>query len=244
MNSTPVKGLHYVLEGISLIKQPQLRSFVLAPLVVSFVVYSVLGYFCVSQFDVITSALMAYLPDWEWLMWLIQTVLTLSIILIFTFTFTMLTNFIASPFLSLLAEKTELFITGQPINTKTGWAAALKSVPLSLAREVQKLLYYFPRLLLVLIITIIPGINSIAPIIWFMFGAWMMSVQYLDYPIDANQLNFAALKSHLKNNRASTLVFGAFITLLLMIPFVSIIIVPAAVAGATAFWAKEEKNKL
>ncbi len=243
MKIQPFKGVTYALEGFKLIRQPELRVFVIAPIIVSLLIYCIVGYFSISYFGPVTNYLMGFLPDWEWLIWLIQSVLFISLLLIAALTFTLITNLLAAPFLSLLAEKTECFVTGQPISTEDGWIAILKSIHTSLGREIRKLLYYLPRLLLVFILTFIPAVNAFSPLLWFLFGAWMMSVQYLDYPIDANQLKFTALKQHLDNHRAPTLAFGAVITIMLTIPLFSIIVIPAAVAGATAFWVKEEKLK-
>ena len=98
MAISPAKGISYAIEGLSLIKRPELRAFVIAPIITSILIYLIMGYFCLEYFDTITAAIMGYLPDWEWLIWLIQTVLTISIVLIFAFSFTLVTNIIAYRF--------------------------------------------------------------------------------------------------------------------------------------------------
>ena len=140
--------------------------------------------------------------------------------------------------MGLLSEKTELFLTGKPLDSGDGWAETLKSIPQSISREFKKIAYFLPRLFAILIVTLI--LTPAAPFIWFVVGAWLLSVQYLDYPADNHNLPFENVKQNLASNRLATLFFGATIAALMMIPLVSIIVIPAAVAGATAFWVKED----
>ena len=240
MKISPIKGFHYALEGLRLIKRPELRLFVIAPIAVSLLIYTIAAYFCIANFDGITGKISGFFPDWEILKTLIDIVVFLCLIFLFIFTFTFLTNLVASPFLGLLSEKTELLLTGKPIDSGSGWGEMLKSIPASIGRELKKLGYYLPRLIAVFILAII--LTPVAPLIWFLFGAWMMSVQYIDYPIDNNRQSFDELKRHLTKNRAASLGYGAVIILFMMIPVVSIVVIPAAVAGATAFWVKEKES--
>ena len=41
-----------------------------------------------------------------------------------------------------------------------------------------------------LILTIIPVFNAFAPLGWFLLGAWMMSLQFVDYPMGNHRLPF------------------------------------------------------
>ena len=63
-------------------------------------------------------------------------------------------------------------------------------VPRALFRELRKVLYYVPMAVGVLILTIVPLFNAFAPLAWFLLGAWMMSLQFVDYPMDNHRLAF------------------------------------------------------
>ncbi|WP_371440265.1 EI24 domain-containing protein [Candidatus Coxiella mudrowiae] len=60
----------------------------------------------------------------------------------------------------------------------------LKDIPLAFKRQVQFIFYYLPRAILVLILFFILLMQVIAAPLWFLSNAWMMTVQYMDYPMD------------------------------------------------------------
>ncbi|MEZ5582290.1 MAG: hypothetical protein R3F37_05475 [Candidatus Competibacteraceae bacterium] len=41
-----------------------------------------------------------------------------------------------------------------------------------------------------LVLFVIPGVNVIAPLLWLVFGAWMLALQYADYPMGNHGLRF------------------------------------------------------
>jgi CysZ protein len=91
-------------------------------------------------------------------------------------------------------------------------------------------------LLGLLLITIIPVINTVAPPLWVLFGAWMMSIQYGDYAADNNDVSFRELQSRMSARWFDALMFGLPAYLLLTVPVVNLILMPVGVAGGTRFW--------
>ena len=112
-------------------------------------------------------------------------------------------------------------------------------VPRGLLREVFKVLYYVPMALFVLVISFIPGINAIAPLLWFLLGAWMMSLQFIDYPMDNHRLPFRDVREACAARRLSSLGFGGTVAFIASLPIINLIVIPAAVIGATLFWCDE-----
>ena len=106
----------------------------------------------------------------------------------------------------------------------------------ALGREGRKLLYHLPRLLGVFVLTLIPLINAAAPVLWFLFGAWTLAVQFADYPLENRGRPFRDTLTLLRANRAAALGFGACATLALAVPLVNFLLVPVAVAGGTLLW--------
>ena len=70
-------------------------------------------------------------------------------------------------------------------------------------------------------------------------GAWMMSIQFVDYPMDNHQLSFAEVKRAVRSRRLSSLGFGGLVAVCTGIPLVNFFVVPAAVVGATLLWCEE-----
>ena len=100
-------------------------------------------------------------------------------------------------------------------------------------------LMYVPMALAVLILTIIPVFNAFAPLGWFLLGAWMMSLQFVDYPLDNHRLPFREVCDACAERRLSTIGFGAAVALFTGIPLLNLVVIPAAVIGATLLWCEE-----
>lgn len=244
MEGNVVRGADYLVRGARMLTHPALRLFVIVPLVVNIVIFGSLLGVTFRFLDSTINGWMTALPSWlAFLEWIIWPLLVILFGLIAGYTFTALALLIASPFNNLLAEKTEELITGQPVDALEGPLAALLSVPRALLRELAKLAYYVPMALLVLILSFVPGVNLAAPLLWFLLGAWMMSIQFVDYPVDNHQLGFAAVREAVGRRRLSSLGFGGLVALCAGIPVVNFFVVPAAVVGATLLWCEELREQ-
>lgn len=236
-----VKGFSYLLKGAKLLTHPGLRIFVLLPLLVNIIVFALGLALLISFVAGWMDSVVAWLPAWlggiTWLLWSLF-VLVFGIAVFFGFN--LLANFIAAPFNGLLAEKVQLHLTGQVLG-EASFGTIVASIPRSAGREISKLTYYLPRVLLLVVISLIPGINVVAPWLWILFGAWMMVVQYIDYPMDNNGVSFRHMRRQLKQQRLLHLGFGGGVSLLLMLPLVNFFAMPIAVAGATALYVGEHE---
>ncbi|WP_346010124.1 EI24 domain-containing protein [Pseudomonas sp. WS 5013] len=67
----------------------------------------------------------------------------------------------------------------------------------------------------------------------------MTLVKDIDYPCDNNKVSWDDMLAWLREKRWQSLGFGGTVYLSLLIPFVNILVMPAAVAGATLFWVRE-----
>lgn len=243
MRGNIVIGADYLFKGFELIIQPGLRLFVLIPLLINIVIFSVLMWVSIQQFSDWIEITIGWLPTWlEFLRWVLWPLAIIFLLATVTYFFSIIANLIASPFNGLLAEKVEEKLTGEPINSPEGFSQILLLIPKSISRELQKLIYYLPLAIVAIIITFIPVINIISPVIWFLLGSWMMSIQYCDYPMDNHQVSFKAMKEILAERRLTSSGFGMIVMAGTMVPIVNFVIMPAAICGATAYWVKELKK--
>ena len=234
------EGAGYFVRGLKLLRHRRLRPFVIIPLLINIVIFSSLIYFTISYVDSLMGGLLAAIPDWlSWLTWLIWPLVAVTLALITGYLFTAIAILIASPFNGLLAEKAEELITGQPVQGPETILQAFMILPRAIVRELVKFVYYLPLLLVVLVLSWIPPFSVAAPLLWFIFGAWMMAVQYVDYPMDNHMTPFADLKEVLRERRLSSLGFGGLVALVSGVPVLNFFVVPAAVCGATLFWCEE-----
>jgi CysZ protein len=74
------------------------------------------------------------------------------------------------------------------------------------------------------------------PFLWLLFSAWFLALEYGDYPMANHGLSFAEQRQRLRQTRFTALAFGGGLTLLMMVPILNFVAMPAAVAGATVFW--------
>ncbi|KZY38182.1 hypothetical protein A3729_26805 [Oleiphilus sp. HI0043] len=151
-------------------------------------------------------------------------------------------NLIGAPFYGYLAELTEKHLSGQDKGEDFSWSELLAMVPRTIMRELQKLVYYIPRVLVLLVLGLIPGLNVIIAVIWIIFSAWMMAIQYIDYPADNNKMSFPDMKNYLASHRLTSLGFGLVTFGATLLPIVNFLALPAAVCGAVAFWVNEERS--
>ena len=215
------RGLGYLGEGFRLIRQPGLRLFVVIPIVINVFLFAILFYFMAEGFAALIATAMGFLPDWAWLQaldWLFWILYGAVILLMLAYGFVIVANLIGSPFYGYLAELTEKHLTGQEINTDDSWAVIIKDIPRALWREVQKILYYLPRAIGLFIIGLVPVVNVVAAVLWFLFNCWMMALQYVDFPADNHKVSFSTLRRLLGETRLSALGFGLPVALAAMVP--------------------------
>ncbi|MBW7983550.1 sulfate transporter CysZ [Enterobacillus tribolii] len=236
-SSRNANGVYYFSQGWRLIRMPGIKRYVLMPLLVNIVLMGLAFWWLFTQLGDWIPALMSHVPSWlQWLSYLLWPVAVVSVLLVSSYFFSTITNLIAAPFNGLLAEQLEGQLTGKSL-PESGLLSTLKDVPRIMKREWLKLAYYLPRAFVLLILYFIPGIGqTLAPLLWFLFSAWMMAIQYCDYPFDNHKVSFPQMRSALTSHRVANLQFGALTSLFTMIPVLNLVIMPVAVCGATAMW--------
>ncbi|MCB1745241.1 MAG: sulfate transporter CysZ [Gammaproteobacteria bacterium] len=242
MRDNPVtalfKGAGYLIEGFGLITRPRLRRFVIVPLLVNVVLFAGLligggwygGGYLVGQ----TQEL---LPGWlDWIAWLLIPILVIALLAAAFFGFALVANLIASPFNGLLAEAVENRITGARIDQKTGLLSLLKEVGIAITGELRKLIYVVPRMLLLLPLLLF--VPVVGPLLWVLFGAWMLALSFADYPMGNHGHRFTQQRVILAQRRWYALGFGLATTAALTVPVLNFFVMPSAVAGATVMWVR------
>lgn len=135
----------------------------------------------------------------------------------------------AAPFYSRLAAKSQDLVSGK--------SNSVKELPITqvVFSELKRAAYLISRMLPLLILFIIPGINIIAPLLWALFGAWGMALEFMAYPLENQGFLFSEQKQKAKQRRFGILAFGGVIVLGLTIPVFNLVVAPAAVIGATIY---------
>ncbi|HEU5281272.1 MAG TPA: sulfate transporter CysZ [Gammaproteobacteria bacterium] len=233
------RGAGYFLTGFSLITSPRLRRFVILPLLANIILFIGLFFVFRHYLGELNAWLLTFLPVWlQWLDWLLGIFFFTGFAIFFIYAFATVANLLACPFNGLLSERVVLLLTGTPLPERS-FREQFKDLPSVFGRQFSLIFYYGPRAFLILILFFIPVVNVVAPALWFIFNAWFMAMQYLDYPTEAHRISLSACKTWMRDHRALTLGFGLAVLVGLMIPVVNFFAIPAAVAGATALWVAE-----
>ena len=229
-------GAKYFIAGFRLISQKRLRRYALIPVVINIVVFTLLIWLGGMGMESLVGGWLPGGDSWwaqlvRGLAWLVFGAAAVALVF---FSFTMAANLIGAPFNSRLAEKTELRLRGRPMNASQ--RSLFREIGYASAHESRKILYFVVRALPLWLLTLIPGVNMVAGPLWIAFTAWYMGMEYFDYPYSAHHVGFRQLVAESKKYRALLTGFGLTVMAAMLVPLLNLIVMPAAVAGATAMW--------
>lgn len=231
MLSSFAQGFRYPFRGLRLLLHPRLRAFVWPPVLINTALFAGgLWWAGRSLYDLIYAQI-TQLPEWlSWLAWLIVPLLALAAVLIIFYCFTLVANIIGSPFNGFLAERVEDWAEPETQRPERPWWVDVLYAPVG---ELRKLGYFIVRAIPLLILLIIPGLNIIFPLAWAAFGAWMLALQYLDYPLSNHGLLFPVQRRIVRKQPSLTLGFGCGVLVMTVVPGLNFLSMPSAVIGAS-----------
>ncbi|MEN8213971.1 MAG: sulfate transporter CysZ, partial [Pseudomonadota bacterium] len=239
--NNPVIGFNYLLRGFGLLGKPGVRPFVLMPLLINILIFSLMLWFGIDQFEALMDRFVPQQGWLSWFRWLLWPLFAIAFLLILFFGFTLLANLIAAPFNDLLAERVEIHLSDEKPRQEL---TLLGSIAPAIGSELVKSGYFLTRGVPLLLLFLVPGINLVAPFTWGAFSVWMLANEYVEYPLGNNEIFFKRQRMILKKRRFTSLGFGGGVMLLMMVPVINLMIMPAAVAGATLWWVERLKPAL
>jgi len=244
MISQILKGISHARDGFSLIKLRGVKRYVFIPVLINFILFIGAIWYGYIKFDTL---LAQNLPNWlGWLEFLIWPLFFIACLLIVFFAFTIIANVFGAPFNGVLSDKVEQQITDEKVianGSDKGYLILLRDSRIGVSNEFRKLFYIAIRAIPLLLLFIIPGINIFAPFIWFMFGAWMFAIEYLDYPMGNHNLTFKQQLTLIKQNRFLCLGLGIALMVMTIIPGLNFFAMPVGVAAATSLWCEHLKQQ-
>ncbi|MFQ5588297.1 MAG: sulfate transporter CysZ [Nitrospiria bacterium] len=241
MKHPPFAGAGYLLRGATLITKPGIRPFVIIPLLINTLLFATLLAYGAGQFGQFIDTL---LPAWlSWLEWLLWPLFAVTISVVVFFTFVHVGHFIGAPFNGLLAERVEQHIKGTTAKDPFRFSHFLATLMPAFLSECRKIIYFIMRAGPLLLLFFIPVVNVAASLVWMVFSAWMLSLEYLDYPMANHHILFSEQRRVLRAKKGLTLGFGGAALVLLMIPILNFFVMPIAVAGATAMWIEQFEQR-
>jgi CysZ protein len=233
-NDNHRSGASYFFQGFELIRTKGLKRFVLIPLFINLILFSTALYYLIDYIQDSIDYILSLIPEWmSFITYIVWPIAIISVLLVFALIFGTLANWIAAPFNGLLSEKVERYLTGEKMGDE-GLLDALKDTPRALGRELSKLVYFIPRAIGFLLIAFF--VPVFGQVIWFMFNAWMMTIQYVDYPFDNHKAGFRFTRDSLRQDKSRAFSFGILVNVFSFIPVVNFMVMPVSICGATAMY--------
>ena len=232
--------MHHFFNAIKTLIRPEYRKYILVPLLVNFILFVILTSLLVVMFSDLMTIILDYVPSWlHFMASMLWFVFGIAILIIYGLSFTFITNLIAAPFNGFLAEKIQ---RDHGIELPEG-ESTMGLITRTLMREIVKITYFVAYGLLVMVLlfllSFIPLINLAIPVLAFLWSSWCIAIQYMDYAADNYQQDFSHLRKLALKPTFHTFSFGGVVSLLSMIPFVNIFVMPLAVAAGTQLWIKD-----
>ena len=215
---------------------PKLMLLGAIPALLVAAVYAVLLVFFLTQIDALATWITPFAEDWDttWrtAMRLIAAAAVLALaVLLVIFTFTAITLAVGDPFYEKIwREVEERLGNAPPESDEPFW----KSVPRGIGNGLRLLLLTASVALPLFVLGLVPVIGqTVAPVLGVLFGGWFLAVELTGFAFDARRISLRDRRRALAVRRPTALGFGVATYLLFLIPFGAVIVMPAAVAGAT-----------
>ncbi|MEZ5576816.1 MAG: EI24 domain-containing protein [Candidatus Competibacteraceae bacterium] len=144
----------------------------------------------------------------SWLHWLLLWPLfVLTALVVVFYTFSVVANVIAA------RRSTACWPSGSKNGQPGGRNATNDRVDLERTAaepltELSKLLYFIGWAIPLLVLSFVPVVNVAAPVLWALFSAWMLALEYSDYPLGNRGLSFRDQRRLLRKRWPLTLSFG------------------------------------
>jgi CysZ protein len=230
-------GAGLLLRGLALyVRSPRLMLLGILPALISgalFVAaFAALLYFV----DDLAGLLTPFADDWsEAGRRLIRVVAGLAVVglagLLGVLAFTAVTLAVGDPFYEKISERVEDRLGGTPGAVEVPfWASLRRSIADSLRLVAVSALVGVP----LFAAGFIPLLGqTVVPVVGALVGGWFLALELAGAPFYRRGLRLPDRRSILKADRPTTLGFGTAVFLCFLIPLGAVLIMPAAVAGAT-----------
>ncbi|MGI5246987.1 EI24 domain-containing protein [Dactylosporangium sp. CA-139066] len=215
---------------------PRLLLLGAIPAVITFALFAVAWAFLIIYIDEIASAMTWFADDWsDGLRKVVEFGAGAGVLvvaaLISALTFTALTLLIGDPFYEVISERIEEGLGGTPgaVNLpwyRTLWPNLVDSIRLITLGIMLAIPLFLLGFIPIVGQTVVPVLNAIV-------GGWLITVELTGIPFNRRGLRLRDRRKILRANRSMALGFGIPVFLVLLLPVVAIVVVPAAVSGAT-----------
>ncbi|MEX2595892.1 MAG: EI24 domain-containing protein [Salibacteraceae bacterium] len=223
-----IKSLQSYRESIGFLRKHGLSWFLWFPLLITILVFY-LGFGLTSlATDTVTDLVNIWLdklelPEWTgffgdvfyWLLWLL-----FRILLYFAFAFLggSVILLLMAPVLTWLSERVALALNKQVYPFTT--TRFINDLMRALTLAVKNGLIQLAMTIVCFLISFIPVIGAVAPLLLFVINAFYYGYNFMDYTLERKQLTVNESNAFVWKNKSTTLALGTPFTLWMLIPFI------------------------
>ncbi len=230
-------GTGYLAKGLRMwITSPRLMLLGAIPAFIVGVVYAAAVLLFAVNLDAIAAWATPFAEGWEpagrtAVRFLVGAALVAGVVILAVVTFVAVTLTVGDPFYEKIWRAVESRLGDAPNDLD-------ESVWTSTSRSIGNGLRLFAATasvgLLLVLVGFVPVVGQVgAPVIGALLGGWFLALELSGFTFDARGLRLRDRRRMLGSRRATTLGFGVSTYLLFLIPGAAIVVMPAAVAGAT-----------
>jgi CysZ protein len=230
-------GVSLLGRGLGLVlRSPKLLGLGLLPAVISGVLYAVALFFLVDYLPELSRGVTWFADDWSATgRDLIQVLAGIALagvtVLLAVLTFTAVTLLIGDPFYERISELVEHRFGGVPNEAEVGfWPSLGRSLVDSLRLIGLSVLIGIPLFAL----GFVPVVGqTVIPVIGGAVGGWLLALELTGVPFQRRGQRLRDRRIVLRQHRPLALGFGVAVFCCFLIPLGAILLMPAAIAGAT-----------
>lgn len=205
----------------------------LTPLLINIVLFTLIIIYGTNLFSELLNWLIQQWAWLAWFTWLIWPLFLLLLLGIVFFSFTVVANLIAAPFNGYLSYAVERALGVAAIPVEQPGPGLTVEIRRAVGSELKKMQFFFVRGLPLLFLFVIPVLQLVAPLLWFIYAIWMIALEYIEIPLGNHGNTFAEVRELAADSRSLVLGFGCGVLVLTMLPGLNLVVIPVAVAGAT-----------
>ncbi|MFB9625941.1 EI24 domain-containing protein [Nonomuraea helvata] len=223
-------GVGFFFQGLGWVaRNGRWWLFGLIPALIAFSVYVVALIFLGNNATEVATFLTPFADSWSWRE-LFRTVVGIALFLgglaLAVLTFTALTLAIGEPFYERLSAAVDVLGSA---DEQPWWRTLPRSIRDSLVTLFYVLLFTVPLFFL----GFVPVVGqTVVPVLGALVSGFFLTVELTTLALERRGMARKARFALLRANKASALGFGVAVFLLFLVPFVAVIAMPAAVAGA------------
>ncbi|MBW6512116.1 MAG: sulfate transporter CysZ [Desulfuromonadaceae bacterium] len=229
--------------GKFLIGHPRLYPYIIIPLIINVLVFSLTVYLGFNFFNDTVVELIPRRDAWYWaaLSYFLWTCAVLLTAVLVFFLFSVVGNLIAAPFNDILSEKTEAVLRGTGSDDPWSWRGFVHDVRRTVGDELKKLGIFIAAMVVILLLNLIPLAGSVLyAVLSLLLTLFFLALEYTGFVFSRKRLGFAVQRQYLLSRKALMGGFSVGVLVLLTIPLLQFFCIPVAVVAATRLYCAED----